>query len=187
MKKIFILMSFLTLSMITHAQLKYPDIDKSPLDESYYPNNYPLLKIQGKASEPLIARVIYSRPQKNNRVIFGDLIEYNKVWRLGANEATEIEFFQTVKIGGSTVKKGRYTLFCIPEPDKWAIIVNKDTDTWGSFVYDSKKDVARMELPVQQLENSIEAFSMVFDKAKGGCVLNIAWDNVQVALPISVQ
>ena len=69
------------------------------MDMSYYPNGYPVLKIQDKATEPLVARVIYSRPQKNGRTIFGELLEYGKVWRLGANEATEIEFFQVVKIG----------------------------------------------------------------------------------------
>src|SRR6476620_3840718 len=76
-----------------------PPLDKSPMDMSYYPVNYPILKIQDKATEPLLARVIYGRPQKNGRVIFGELVEYGKIWRLGANEATEIEFYKDVKIG----------------------------------------------------------------------------------------
>ena len=79
------------------------------MDMSYYPNRYPVLKIQDKVTEPLVARVIYSRPQKNGRVIFGELIDYGKVWRLGANEATEIEFFTDVKINEIKIKKGRYT------------------------------------------------------------------------------
>src|SRR4051812_32147749 len=92
------------------AQQNIPALDKSPMDESYCPDNYPLLKIQDKLTDPLLARVIYSRPQKNGRIIFGGLIEYGKVWRLGANEATEIEFFQNVKMGDAKIKKGRYTL-----------------------------------------------------------------------------
>jgi|GEM_PF-5354028 len=92
MKKPFcIVFALLTLALCTNAQLKFPETDKSPLDECYFPSNYPLLKIQGKTTEPLHARIIYSRPQKSNRVVFGELIEYNKIWRLGANEATEIE------------------------------------------------------------------------------------------------
>ena len=91
-----------------------PLLDQSPMDMAYYPDNYPMLKIQGKATEPLVARVIYSRPQKHNRTIFGDLVKYNEVWRLGANEATEIEFFQNVSINKSRIKKGRYTLYAIP-------------------------------------------------------------------------
>ncbi len=70
------------------AQTKLPPVDKSQLDMCYYPVNYPVLKIQDKITEPLVARIIYSRPQKNGRQIFGELVTYGEVWRLGANEAT---------------------------------------------------------------------------------------------------
>src|SRR4051794_13928524 len=76
--------------------VKIPQLDKSPMDMAYYPDNYPVLKIQDKATEPLVARVIYSRPQKDGRTIFGGLVEYGTVWRLGANEATEIELYKDV-------------------------------------------------------------------------------------------
>ena len=72
--------SFSTRSL--HAQTKLPPLDKSPMDMSYYPDGYPLLKIQDKIKEPVVARVIYSRPQKNGRVIFGELFEYGKVFCL---------------------------------------------------------------------------------------------------------
>src|SRR5262245_18493936 len=91
------------------AQSSFPAVDKSPLDISYYPHNYPVLKIQDKATEPLQARVLYSRPRKEGRPIFGGLVEYGKVWRLGANEATEIEFFKHVRVNGKRIGKGRYT------------------------------------------------------------------------------
>ncbi|HEX6170305.1 MAG TPA: DUF2911 domain-containing protein, partial [Chitinophagaceae bacterium] len=76
---------------------KLPEVDKSPMDVSYYPNNYPILKIQNRATEPLAVRILYSRPQRQGRKVFGELVEYGKVWRLGANEATEIEFYKDVK------------------------------------------------------------------------------------------
>jgi hypothetical protein len=166
------------------AQTKLPPIDKSPMDMSYYPNGYPVLKIQEKATEPLMARVIYSRPQKNGRLIFGDLLEYGKVWRLGANEATEIEFYQNAKINNTKIKKGRYTLYCIPYADKWTIIVNKETDTWGSFKYDAKKDIVRMDVPVQKQTEITEEFVMAFEKAATGANLIVAWEDVKVSLPI---
>ena len=150
---------------------------------SYYPNGYPVSKIQDKPTEPLVARVIYSRPQKNGRTIFGDLLEYGKVWRLGANEATEIEFYQNVKINTTKIKKGRYTLYCIPYADKWTVIVNKETDTWGSFKYDAKKDIARIDVPVQKQTEITEAFVMAFDKSATGASLIIAWDDVKVTVP----
>ena len=167
------------------AQTKLPPVDKSPMDMSYYPNGYPVSKIQDKATDPLVARVIYSRPQKNGRIIFGDLLEYGKVWRLGANEATEIELYQNVKINGTKVKKGRYTMYCIPYPEKWTIIINKETDTWGSFKYDMKKDIVRMDIPVQKQTEITEAFAMVFEKSATGANLIIAWDDVEVNFPIA--
>ena len=167
------------------AQAKLPPVDKSPMDLSYYPNGYPVLKIQDKITEPLVARVLFSRPQKNGRVIFGDLLEYGKVWRLGANEATEIEFFQNVKLGDTRIKKGRYTMYCIPFADKWTIIINKETDTWGSFKYDEAKDVARIDVPVQKQTEPLEAFVMAFEKSPTGANLIVAWDYLKVNIPFS--
>jgi hypothetical protein len=173
-------------SAITSIQqsVKVTPLDKSPMDMIYFPADYPILKTQNKVTATPISRVIYSRPQKDNRVIFGELVEYNKVWRLGANEATEIEFFKDVTIGGKKVPKGRYTLYAIPTETKWTIILNKDTDTWGAFVYDEKKDVLRTDVPVQTLNTPVEAFSMNFNKTDKGMDLFIAWDNVSVTLPI---
>jgi Protein of unknown function (DUF2911) len=167
-------------------QNKYPGMDKSPMDISYYPVNYPVLKIQGKASDPLLARVVYSRPQRNNRKIFGDLVEYGKVWRLGANEASEIEFFKDAKSGGKKISKGRYTIYCIPYETKWTIVINKENDIWGAFAYDQKKDVIRIDnVAVQQAGESVDAFTMFFEKAPGGANLVIVWEEIKVALPIS--
>lgn len=166
------------------AQTKLPALDKSPMDMSYYPNRYPVLKIQDKVTEPPVARVIYSRPQKNGRKVFGELLEYGKVWRLGANEATEIEFFKDVKINDKKIKKGRYTMYGIPAETSWTIIINKDNDTWGSYKYNEKNDVVRMELPVQQQTEAVEEFVMIFDKTDTGANLVITWDSVKLNLPI---
>jgi len=165
---------------------KLPEVDKSPMDVSYYPNNFPILKIQNKATEPLVARVFYSRPQKQGRKIFGELVEYGKVWRLGANEATEIEFYKDVKIGGKKVLKGRYTLYAIVNEDVWTMILNKDTDTWGAFKYDSKKDMLRTDVPVQKTDEVVESMSMMFEKSATGISLIIAWEQVKVTLPITL-
>jgi hypothetical protein len=108
------------------------------------------------------------------------------VWRLGANEATEIEFYQNVKVKGNKLKKGRYTLYCIPYADKWTIIINKDTDTWGSFKYDSKKDVLRVDVPVIKQTEITESFTMMFEKSATGISLVTAWDDVKTELPIQL-
>jgi hypothetical protein len=191
MKKLLFLFSALIALQISFAQTsvssKFPTLDKSPMDMAYYPSNYPVLKIQDKATEPLIARVIYSRPQKNNRIVFGELVEFNKVWRLGANEATEIEFYRDVKIGGKKLVKGKYTLYALVNQNEWTIIFNKETDTWGAFKYDEKKDVLRVNVPAQQVTDPLDAFTMYFEKSANGINLNIAWDTVQVSLPIMLK
>lgn len=168
------------------AQSRFPLLDKSPMDMSYYPVNYPILRIQDKASEPLVARVIYSRPQRNGRNVFGELLEYNKIWRLGANEATEIEFFKDMLVNGKVIPKGKYTLYAIPTEEKWTIIINKETDIWGAFKYDETKDIVRMDLPVQKQTEPLEAFTLFFEKTATGFVLTAAWDNALVSLPLAL-
>jgi hypothetical protein len=185
MKK-FLVVALVFVSFSASAQLAVspiPPLDKSPMDMSYFPVNYPILKIQNKSIAPLLMRVIYSRPQVNGRKIFGELQEYGEVWRLGANEATEIEFFRDVEINHKKIKKGRYTLYAIPFPDKWTLIVNKDTDTWGSFRYDSLKDVVRMDLPVKK-NDLTEDMTIVFEKTNTGANMNIYWDEVKTSLPV---
>lgn len=190
MKKWILTFMIVAFAAVAQAQTNangMPLLDQSPMDMAYYPDNYPMLKIQGKATEPLVARVIYSRPQKHNRTIFGDLVKYNEVWRLGANEATEIEFFKDVKVGGKKVPKGRYTMYAIPDSSQWTIIINKDTDTWGAFEYDAKKDVVRVKVPVQKLPQPVEAYTMDFIKSGNDANLEISWDGVTASLPIGLK
>lgn len=165
---------------------KLPQLDKSPMDMAYYPQNYPVLKIQDKATEPLTARVIYSRPQKEDRTIFGGIVEYGKVWRMGANEATEIELYKDVRIKDKKLPKGRYSIFAIPTENNWTVIFNKDTDVWGAFKYDEKKDVLRITVPVQKTA-PVEAFSISFNKTSGGADLLVAWDEAMVSVPLSFK
>lgn len=152
---------------------------------SYYPVNYPILKINDKITEPLAARVVYSRPQKAGRTIFGGLLKYGEVWRMGANEATEVEFFKNVRFGGKKINKGRYTLYAIVNETSWTIIINKETDTWGSFKYDAKKDVARKDITIQKTDTIIESLAMGFEKTLTGFNLVIAWDNVKASVPFT--
>ena len=185
MKQIVILAGFLMSVALLKAQSTPGSLDSSPLDMSYYPVDYPILKIQDKVKEPLIARVVYSRPQKKGRKLFGDLVAYGQVWRLGANEATEIEFFKDIKIDNKTVKKGRYTLYALVNADDWTLIFNKETDTWGAFRYTPSKDVLRTTAPVQKQTEVAEAFSIAFEKAGKGANIVFSWDDVMVKFPFS--
>jgi hypothetical protein len=161
-------------------------VDKSPMDMSYFPDQYPLLKFQGKAPATPLIRIIYGRPQKDGRTIFGELIQYGEVWRIGANEATEIEFYKDATIGGKKVVKGRYTLYCIPTATDWTFIINKDTDTWGAFKYDSKKDVVRVKVKATPMATVVEALSLSFQKTATGANLLVSWDKMSAKLPITI-
>jgi hypothetical protein len=186
-KKLFVCISALAISLAAFSQSSVPAIDKSPLDISYCPSNYPVLKIQDKVTDPVAARVIYSRPKKEGRTIFGGLVEYGKVWRLGANEATEIELYKPAIIGGKKVAKGRYTIYAVVNENSWTFIVNRETDTWGSFKYNPAKDVARVEVPVQKTTETVESLSMAFDKGTDKTNLVVSWENVKASLPITFQ
>ena len=187
MKKVVVLAIVLQFVAVTlMAQSPLPPVDKSPMDMSYYPNNYPVLKISDKATEPIAARIVYSRPQKSGRIIFGGLVKYGEVWRLGANEATEIEFYKNVKLGGKKISKGRYTLYAIVNENSWTIIINKDTDTWGSFKYDAKNDVVRQDVPVEKTDTVVESLAMAFEKSANGFNLVIGWDNVKTIVPFTL-
>lgn len=158
------------------------------MDVSYCPSNYPILKVQQKNTEPLIARVIYSRPAVLGRRIFGDLLEFGKVWRVGANEATELEFFKDVYINKVKIKKGRYTLYIIPNMLKWVAIINKETDTWGAFGYDTKKDVLRFELTPEVTASLTESLTLYFDSpGNGNYSLNLFWENVNLSIPFTTN
>ncbi len=159
--------------------------DQSPMDMSYFPSGYPLKKMKGDSTPPL-ARVIYSRPHKKNRTIFGNdesLVPYGKPWRLGANEATEVEFFTNAEINGQPVAKGRYVLYCIPSPTQWTLALNTNLDSWGLNI-DSTRDVLRTTVAVQNLDQPLEDFTMVFLPASHGSDLLMAWDTIKVLLPI---
>ncbi len=150
----------------------------------YYPPDYPILKMSGKGPALPVARVIYSRPTKEGRTIFGNVVRYNEPWRMGANEATEIEFFTDVHIQDKTVKKGRYVLYCIPYPDRWKLILNSDLFVWGLQIHPDK-DVYSFFIPASKINETYEAFTMEFAPQDKGMQLIMVWDNVRAVLPIT--
>jgi len=154
-------------------ELKFSKMDASPMDLALYRDK----------NDAAVARVIYSRPQKRNREIFGKLIPYGEVWRTGANEATELTLYQDMKVANATVKAGTYTLYSIPGEKEWTVILNSKTNTWGSYEYTDKEDKVRIKVPVRQAPNTIESLSMAFQESKKGADLLIGWDSSYVKVP----
>jgi hypothetical protein len=161
----------------------YVIVDVSPMDMSYYPVDYPKLKMANQVSQPPVMRLIYSRPHLQGREIFHDVLKYGEYWRLGANEATEIEFFRDVTIQNKKVRAGRYSMYCILGAATWTLVLNTNLDTWG-LQQDSTRNVQHFEIPVSHGNAPLEYLTMVFEKASKGADLIIAWDDVVAKLPI---
>ncbi len=166
-------------------------IDRSPMDMIYFPVDYPKEKMANPRLQDPLARVIYSRPQKNGRLIFADtsvtknvIQHYGQEWRLGANEATEIEFFKTATINGKRIAPGRYIIYCIPSPGKWKIIFNSNLFSWGLHM-DKTKDITEADIPVTSNERPVEYFTMAFQNTANGCSLVMEWGDVKAIMPIS--
>lgn len=187
MKKLCLLAVILFAAVTVQAQdvVKFAPLDASPVDISYFPSRSIKYKKTDTPSPSI--KVIYSRPSVKGRVIFGDLIKYGEVWRVGANENTEIKFYKPATINGVAVPAGTYSLFAIPEKDKWTIIINKELDLWGGYAYDESKDLVRVSVPVKPVSTPVEALSIAFTTQGAVTNLVIGWDKTTVELPITIK
>ncbi|MDF3077309.1 MAG: asparagine synthetase [Sphingobacteriaceae bacterium] len=181
MKKIILTLVCAICFLGAEAQYKFPALDASPADFVIYP-----LKAANTGA-PAKIKVSYSRPAKKGREIFGTLEAFGKVWRAGANESTQIQFYVPVTVGGKSIAAGTYSLFAIPDKDKWTIILNSATNRWGAYSYDQTKDIARVDVPVKTLPDVVENFSITFTDKPGGANLVMGWDKTAVELPITFQ
>jgi hypothetical protein len=170
-------------TMASRPSSNYTIPDLSPMDMIYYPSDYPLKKMSGDISSPPLARIIYSRPHRQGRKIFGELVKYNQPWRLGANEATEVEFFSTATIQNKIIKPGRYVLYCIPQETKWTLVLNSNLYSWG-LEQNRQKDLMQFEIPIEKNNTTIEYFTMAFENSGKNANLLILWDDIKATLPI---
>lgn len=165
---LFAIALLLTTVSLTQAQDKKPP--KSP-------------RITAESPDKNI-KVMYGQPSKNNRVVFGEsgMEKYGKVWRTGANEATEVTFKNDVMFGGKMVKAGSYALFTIPGEKEWSVILNSTLGEWGAFGYEKikDKDVAMIKVPVSMNKTPVEKLTIT----PANSSIAIAWDNMTVSVPV---
>ena len=127
----------------------------------------------------------YSSPRAKGRKIYGELVPFDKVWRTGANEATTLTTAADLNIGGTTVPAGTYTIFTIPNKDKWTLIISKKTGEWGTDYPGQPNDLARIDMKVSALPSSVENFAISFEKAGAGANLNIDWETTRASVAVS--
>ena len=191
MKKIVLTLLLGACTLFNYAQ-EFPKMDKSVMDASYFPENATkraFIKDKEKQleAEPKI-RVLYSRPLKKGRTIFGDVVKFGEAWRIGANESTEILFLTDVVFGGTNVKAGRYTLIAIPTEKEWTIKLNTVNDGWGNYSYDPAFDIATVTIPTSNSDAEIEALSIVlYEKSKNVAHIKIGWDKTVAEIPVTLN
>lgn len=124
----------------------------------------------------------YSSPRTKGRKIYGELVPLGQVWRTGANEATTLVTPVDLTIGGTTVPAGSYTIFTVPNKDKWTLIISKKTGQWGTDYPGQANDLARVDMKVSTLPSPTENFTISFEKAGTGANLNIDWDTTRASV-----
>jgi hypothetical protein len=132
--------------------------------------------------------VDYSRPNKNNREIFGGLVPYGKLWRTGANAVTKIKFSRAVTFGGKEIPAGEYALFTIPTSNEWTIILSKDAKVQSAADYKQENDAARITATPQPLPEMIETFTITLNDVKGAsATLDLLWDKTRVPVKLATN
>ncbi len=148
----------------------------------------PLSLVSKKLNPDTYVKITYSAPRWKDpttgetRRIFGGLVPYGELWRLGANEATEITSTAPLMLAGKRLPAGTYSLYTIPYEDHWTLIANKAVGQWGAYEYDDALDVFRVDVPVNSSLDQYEAFTMKFDDAGENLMMN--WENTEVVVPV---
>lgn len=150
----------------------------------------PPLSAKGKITQQVgfaQIEIEYERPSVRGRKIFGELVPWNKVWRMGAGYCTKIRLSEEVQIGNQRVPKGYYSLHSIPTPESWTIIINSDTTLYGSFGYDIKKDVARFQVPVEKSSRFYETFTIDVDVVPNNAWIYVSWAHTQLKFELQTS
>src|ERR1700757_4370697 len=167
----FVVLLALTLCILASAQQ----------DKSKRPS--PPAQAQCKFSDGKTVNVDYSSPRMKGRKIFGELVPYGEVWRTGANDATTFVTASNVTVGGTDVPPGSYTLFTVPNEDKWTLIISKKTGEWG-IPYPEGSDLARVDMKVSKPTAPVENLTISFDQVGDKCTMHVDWENTRASLDI---
>jgi Protein of unknown function (DUF2911) len=134
---------------------------------------------------PARMMVDYGRPSRRGRVVFGQVVPWGRVWRTGANEATQFTTDSPLVIGGERIPAGTYSLWTVPRPDGATLILNRRTGQWGTH-YERGLDLARVEMARESLADPVEQFTIAIEPLGVGGVLRLSWESTSYLVPLSV-
>ena len=129
----------------------------------------------------------YHRPGVKGRKIWGELVPYGQVWRLGANQATTITFADAVKVQGRDVPAGTYGLFALPGADTWTLILNKNAKQWGAYFYKPEEDLLRFDVQPQTGPFTEWMAFQITPAGTGKAVVEMSWENLRVPFTVEVD
>ena len=129
--------------------------------------------------------VDYSSPRAKGRTVYGGLVPYGQIWRAGANEATTFVTNTDLMVGGKAVPAGSYTIFVIPNKDKWTLIIQKKTGEWGVPYPGETSELLRTDMKVSPLPSPLENFAIGLDKTASGCTLHMDWETTRASVDIA--
>jgi hypothetical protein len=183
MKRSFLLITLaLTLIAFGANAQKFPGLDPSPMDVAFFPGNSANAEFNGPRVKAKI-KLYYSRPQLKGRAL-SELIPNDKAWRFGANEASEITFYQDVTVGNSKVNAGTYAVFAEVKDGEWTFSLHSKLNTWGNFLMDGNKEIASVGGVASANSDTVEALSVIFKEVEGGAHLVVGWGTVIAEMPI---
>ena len=130
--------------------------------------------------------VDYGRPAVRGRIIFGQIVPWDSIWRTGANAATQLITDKEIQFGSITVPPGTYSLFTLPEKDRWLLVINSQHGQWGTN-YDRSKDLARLPLDIKNREDLVERFTFGIDPDARGGLLRFEWEHITASIPFTVK
>jgi hypothetical protein len=176
------------------------DVERVPdLDVEALARRYAEADARGEGMGPLSPRdtlratvhgarisVDYSRPSVRGRQVFGGIVPYGEVWRLGADLATHLETDRALVVAGERIPAGAYTLFTVPEPDGWTLMVNEETGQPGTS-HDPERDVVRAPMETAPLDAPVERLSILLEEEGEEGVLLIRWDRTEARVPFQVD
>ena len=184
MKKVALLTAlFFALAVLASAQMDMQKDSKRPS---------PPASAECKFSNGKTIKVAYSSPRAKGRKIFGDagekpVVPSGQVWRTGANEATTFVTDGNVNVGGKAIPAGSYTIFTIPNADKWTLIVNKKTAEWGIPYKYEADELGRVDMKVSKTSAPVENFTISFDQGGSKCTMRLEWENTRASVDITPE
>ena len=170
MKKLILL---LFIPLLTFSQ-NFVGLDVSPMDKAHF------------SRKKEVATITYSRPQLKGRVL-NDILKLNKIWRTGANEASELLLYVDIEINNIVVPKGKYKIFTYLEEKEITFIISSSTKMFGGAnAYNSEMDVLRFKVPKRKVKESLEAFSIVFSNKGKQPQIHFGWEYMRFDIPFKI-